>query len=146
MNDMISKILDVKAIESQKLNVELERVNVVDSFKRIKKHFAETTEKKNINIEIQVESSEKYIEADSNYMMQVLENLVSNALKFSQPGRQVYLILKEVENALRLEVKDEGPGLTKDDVSQTYRRGTIYWPGIIHCEKVRRDDEWKGLV
>lgn len=60
--------------------------------------------------------------ADAVALRQVLENLVSNAVKFSPAGRTVTVTTRAVAEGVELEVRDEGPGLTEMDRAGLFRR------------------------
>ena len=53
-------------------------------------------------------------------MVQVLENLVSNAVKYSPPGKNIFVRLKRLPAAARCEVQDEGPGLSAEDQKKLF--------------------------
>src|SRR5207247_7892893 len=57
---------------------------------------------------------------DRNVTVQVLENLVSNAIKYSPPGKNIFARLRAVEDAARCEVQDEGPGLSAEDQKKLF--------------------------
>ena len=52
--------------------------------------------------------------------MQVLENLVSNAVKYSPPGKNIFVRLQHSAEAVRCEVQDEGPGLSPEDQKKLF--------------------------
>jgi signal transduction histidine kinase len=53
-------------------------------------------------------------------MVQVLENLISNAVKYSPPGKNIFVRLRQQSGAIRLEVQDEGPGLSGEDQKKLF--------------------------
>ena len=53
-------------------------------------------------------------------MVQVLENLVSNAVKYSPPRKNIFVRLKKEAGAVRCEVQDEGPGLSVEDQKKLF--------------------------
>lgn len=62
------------------------------------------------------------LEADAARLRQVLENLLGNALKFTPRGGEVHVILSCHDDTLRCAIRDEGPGLTADELSRLFRR------------------------
>lgn len=60
--------------------------------------------------------------ADASALDQVLDNLVSNAVKFSPPGRRVFLSVRPVNGHAECIVRDEGPGFSADDKARMFRR------------------------
>ncbi|HLF35622.1 MAG TPA: sensor histidine kinase [Cyclobacteriaceae bacterium] len=120
MNSMVDKILDIKAIESKKLNLELHRTSLSEIAKEVLGEFAEMARNKSITINSRLEDVP--IIADRNYMSQVIENLVSNAIKFSPAHKAINVrVYKSGVNA-RLEVEDEGPGFTDNDKLKLFRK------------------------
>src|SRR5262249_50560233 len=57
---------------------------------------------------------------DAGVMVQVIENLVSNAVKYSPAGKNIFVRLRGEQNAARLEVQDEGPGLSAEDQKKLF--------------------------
>lgn len=118
LNEMIAKILDVEAIESRKLNLKIERVNLSEMLTRIADRYVNDATKKNIDFHRNI-ASDVFAQADRNYTEQVLENLVSNAVKFSPFDRSVQLNLTKNGTPV-IEVKDQGPGLSEDDKKKLF--------------------------
>jgi signal transduction histidine kinase len=52
--------------------------------------------------------------------VQVLENLVSNAVKYSPPGNAIFVRLKKHTQGVRIEVQDQGPGLSAEDQKKLF--------------------------
>lgn len=66
------------------------------------------------------------IQGDRHRLLQVLGNLLGNALKFSPPGEAVELLADAAEGEVRISVRDRGPGLDPDERSQAFER---FWQG-----------------
>jgi signal transduction histidine kinase len=113
MNDMIVKILDVRAIESKTLNLNLQVVEVGNFVEKLVVRFKELSDKKGIDLVLNKKASR--VEVDLNYFNQVIENLISNAIKFSPNNKQIVINVSNSGKTTRLEVVDQGPGLTADD-------------------------------
>ncbi len=122
MNDMISKILDIKAIESQKINLDFEVLDVRELLVPVEKLFETKAEEKNIRLYFESDVDEPLIKVDRSYMIQVMENLVSNALKFSPSHRNVFIRIFEVEEWVHISVRDEGPGIPENEFDNLFKK------------------------
>ena len=113
MQEMIVKILDVKAIEEATINIDLEAINLKKVIEHITELFQDRLRTK--NIEVNCDLLEIYALADKNYLIQVLENLLSNAIKFSGAGSRIYIRIIDYDEKCRITLKDEGPGFNERD-------------------------------
>ena len=115
MNHMITKILDVRAIESNQLNVKLEPLDLVETTQSVVNNFREVLIEKKITLKNNLQTFDAFVLADEQYLIQVIENLISNAIKFSSKGNVIEILQKQEADNLLVGVKDYGPGLTKED-------------------------------
>ena len=122
MNDMVSRILDIKSIESKSLNMQFEKVNLDKVLKQVVLTLKKPIEEKKLKLNMQLDASDAYTSLDVSYTTQVFENLISNAIKFSSAGTQI-TIRSFVENGqLLTEIQDEGPGLTQEDMQHLFKK------------------------
>jgi signal transduction histidine kinase len=121
LNTMIGKILDVDAIESNRLNLQLEPLNLSVLLKRITESFEKTARQKNITIKTAL-TGDPVIQADALYFTEIIENLLSNALKFSKHERSITVSLNESNTYATICIIDEGPGLTPDDQEKIFQK------------------------
>ena len=113
MNDMIVKILDVRAIESHQVNLNLQVVEVGNFVEKVVARFKDLSDKKDIALVLN--KNDGKVNVDLNYFTQILENLISNAIKFSPRGKEIIINISNGSDTTRLEVTDQGPGLTTED-------------------------------
>ncbi len=118
MQEMINKILDIKAIDEEKVNLELEAINVKQVMYYVVELFEEKLSQK--DLQLMTDIKESYVLVDRNYFTQILENLVSNAIKFSARGKRIYIKTFNFEEKCRIMVKDEGPGLNEADMKKLF--------------------------
>ena len=71
-------------------------------------------------IHFESETTPIVVQVDSGVMVQVLENLVSNAVKYSPPGKEIFVRLKQHPQGARVEVQDQGPGLSAEDQKKLF--------------------------
>lgn len=117
---MVTKILDVSAIEAKTLNITLEKVNIPVLLEDIVSRFADMATKKDITLVKEIEHHVPAITTDSNYVSEVLENLLSNAVKYSPLGKSVIIRLQQHASSLRIEFIDQGQGINEKDMKNLF--------------------------
>ncbi|HCW07464.1 MAG TPA: hypothetical protein DGG95_08895 [Cytophagales bacterium] len=122
--EMISKILDVDAIENNRINLSLQEIEVLPLLQEILRAYEKTAAEKNISIQINIPAQNLKVVADQTYLAEVIENLVSNALKFSYPHKTIQISGYEKQNQVEIRITDEGPGFTEEDKKQLFQKFT----------------------
>lgn len=115
MNDMITRVLDINAIEARDIKLEIETIDITEVVRYVEKHAYFEADPKDIQVVGHVEPTQVYAKIDRGYLIQVLENLIGNAVKFSSRGSRIFLMLRAANGFLDIEVKDEGPGISEAD-------------------------------
>lgn len=122
LNAMIGKILDVDAIESNRVNLHLEQIDLNTLTRRIVSSFEKTAGRKEINLHFAPAPDAVTVKGDMLYLTEVIENLISNAIKFSKRKKNVYVAINACERNVLLQIRDEGPGLTEDDKEKIFQK------------------------
>lgn len=120
LSEMIGKILDVEAIESKTLNLEMERLEVSKVVSSLVDQYKHAADEKEIALQCFVQPA--FVFADAGYLLQVLENLLSNAIKFSPRQKSIYITVTTDGKSTRCEIRDEGPGLTEEDKKKVFKK------------------------
>ena len=121
MTTLISKILDVNAIESGKQNLTYEAFDIGMLIKRVVEENTPSASNKSIRLKID-EIGNQEVNADKVYTSQIMDNLISNAIKYSNEGTSVSISTGFEKDKVRISVSDEGPGLTKEDESKIFQK------------------------
>ncbi|MDX2485542.1 MAG: PhnD/SsuA/transferrin family substrate-binding protein [Pseudodonghicola sp.] len=112
---LINDILDLEKIEAGKMNFSMEPLNMaalVDAAIEANRFYAEKFGVA-LRCEVDKEDGDLFTLGDSNRLMQVMDNLMSNAAKFSTQGAEIIVGLRPHRGALRLTVRDFGSGIPK---------------------------------
>ncbi len=120
LKTMVSKILDVSAIESKTLNIKLENIDITRLLEEIIGRYQLAAEKKNISIGKEFQSSIPAIMSDVGYVSEVLENLMSNAVKYSPLEKKITVKLSHRSSYIRIEFIDEGQGISEKDMKNLF--------------------------
>ncbi len=121
LTNMIHRILDVKAVESATLNLNIEEINIIDLLKETVNEYELRAKKKSIQLHFPELSHHFQIKVDQEYTRQVFDNLISNALKFSPKERNIYVdIIETDKQKLKIGIRDEGPGISPGDMKKLF--------------------------
>lgn len=120
MKNMVMQILDVNAIESKSLNIELKPVNTKELLTEIIDRFEHLADKKDIKIIREIDNHLGNIFVDKNYASEVIENLLSNSVKYSPLGKTVTVKVSQSIGFVRMEFIDEGQGINSEDMKKLF--------------------------
>jgi two-component system, sensor histidine kinase and response regulator len=120
MFELIKNLLDVNAIESGKLNLSLSFIDVLPAVQWLVNNYINRAKTKDISIQFDYEEKPYQAFVDYNSIYQVLDNLISNAIKYSSYGKQVSVRLIHNEKVVCCEIQDEGPGLSESDQKKLF--------------------------
>ncbi|TAE22484.1 MAG: hypothetical protein EAZ92_15740 [Candidatus Kapaibacterium sp.] len=121
MSDLVKNILDAYRSEVYAAPLNLCDIDIVSLTATTVELYNDRAEAKNIHLHFLPEQETMRALADAQRLTQVLENLISNALKYSPTGKQVFVMVRTADTAsIRIEVRDEGPGISADDMKQLF--------------------------
>src|SRR5215212_9976137 len=113
LRSLIENILDVTRIENQSLTLQKERFSINRMILNVLEEYESRDNRKNDNVKIVFTPKDDFfVEADKERLMQVISNLMNNAIKFTDEGMiAVILKSKEENNELIVSIKDTGSGI-----------------------------------
>ncbi len=111
---LINDLLDVQKFESGKMDIKLERMDlaslVTESIQ------ANETFDKSMNVSFETSGIEEpaFVNGDANRLMQVMANILSNAVKFSKQNGVIKVTLEKLNSTVRVSIRDYGQGIPED--------------------------------
>jgi signal transduction histidine kinase len=112
---LINEILDLSKVEAGRLELEIETTAITDVLEAAASTLRPLAAKKAIDLQIESDGHIPWVPMDAARIRQVVLNLVGNAIKFSSEGGQVRLRARAVDEIVRVEVEDTGPGIPSED-------------------------------
>jgi len=118
---LLNDLLDISAIESGNLNLNLVRADLVQVVRKNVELNNVIAHKKNIRIYLNETDSMPEILFDMGKIEQILNNLISNAVKFSPPGANVNVNISKSDSGLTVAVADHGPGIPEAEREKLFK-------------------------
>jgi PAS domain S-box-containing protein len=120
MMGLISELLDVSRIETNRLQIHPQAIRWQDFIRARVSAFQ--VQHPSRSIRMAVDAGDAIISADPDRMRQVIDNLLSNALKYSPEGTDIDLQVQFEDGAMLTSVTDHGIGIPKDEIPQLFER------------------------
>jgi signal transduction histidine kinase len=118
---MITKILDVDGLEKKEGRNTFEPIILSSFVQEVVDRYKPDALKKEIDLKFSPNGSTS-IQADPIHLTQVVENILSNALKFSNSRKNVMINIHESSQSIELHICDEGPGFTEEDKKHMFKK------------------------
>src|SRR5947208_10511141 len=119
---LINDILDLAKIEAGKMQVRLEEFSIHDACEGLLNMFRPLAEKKNIELRGQIDPDIPVLRQDVTKLQQILQNLLSNALKFTPEGGRVLLKAYADPTHVIINVQDTGVGIAPEEQSLVFEK------------------------
>ncbi|MEW5957278.1 MAG: HAMP domain-containing sensor histidine kinase [Chloroflexota bacterium] len=119
---VIQQTLDLFQIEAGTLGIDRELINLAELIQVETQHWRDKMAKKNLTFTIKLADEAVWIEGDWNRLTWVVNNLLGNAYAYTPSGGKVQLLLTQEQGYARVEVKDTGVGIGKEDQRFLFER------------------------
>jgi signal transduction histidine kinase len=120
--EMITQLLDFIQLEAGNLGLRLEPMSIESVVQAVAEAERYTFDEKNIEFTVNVNGAIPRIMGDERRLHWALSNLVDNACKYTQEGGKAWLTLSADEDAVKIQVKDTGVGISPEDQPHLFTR------------------------
>ena len=118
---LINDVLDLSKLEAGQIVLNNKEINVKDFVSSIYDMFKPQTKLKDVKFVVKVDENINSIYSDEERIKQIVKNLLSNALKFTEKG-EISLKVEDDKDNVKIIVKDEGIGIPKDKLEHIFDR------------------------
>lgn len=125
LQQLVGSILDFRKIQNGKMDLQLYRFDIAKAIILWTSDFQLTAERKHIKLHLDVDGFKGHgeIVADKEKIARIVFNLLSNALKYTPAGGDIFVSLKTADNDfLRIDVRDTGKGISREEAEKVFER------------------------
>lgn len=130
LTELVNDMLDLSKIRSGTRRPELEEFNLTETVRAVIQRYEKLTERDNYSISFEADE-DVYVTADRTMMLQVIYNLVNNAINYTGDDRRVSIVQSVWDNSVRISVIDTGDGISDEDLP-------YIWDRYYKVDKVHR--------
>jgi two-component system phosphate regulon sensor histidine kinase PhoR len=130
INQLVSTMLELSRLEQKTLNLDFEPVNVAMITREVIKDLDQDASAKKHKITVLFGNDLPVIEADRLRVHDVIENLISNAIKYTNPGGQITIGADILGGKMHLWVKDNGIGIPPEEQDKIFDRFFLAEAGL----------------
>jgi signal transduction histidine kinase len=120
LNEIMGDLIEVAELDTGKRELKLERIRPLQVLTEARDRHCDEAAQKHIRVEVKAFADLSVIKADRRAMRSILDNLLTNALRYTPPDGEILLSAEEIKNFVQFTVRDTGRGIEAE------RLGTIF--------------------
>jgi len=122
LDDLMSDLIEVAELDTGKRELKLERLRPAQALGEARDRYCDETARKHIRVEINAYTDLSVVLADRRALRSILDNLLSNALRYTPEEGDVLLAAEEIKNFVQFSVRDTGRGIEAERLSTIFDR------------------------
>lgn len=122
LTKLVKTMLDLSRIESGRDKITLAKTDINELIRHVVIRLSQKIELKGIIPEIDISDDPLFVLADSDKIEQVLQNLIDNAIKFTEKDESIYISTEQKGDKVFVKIKDEGSGISEEDLKFIWDR------------------------
>lgn len=121
LNRLVDDLMMLIKLENEKISLQKAPVNMAEIIDKVSFSFQQEANERNISLHVNLQPDLPMIFADRHRMMQILKNLLQNAVKFTNDG-QITITAATTEQYVKIQISDTGIGIAEEDLDRIWER------------------------
>ena len=138
MQNMVTDLLDIERIERQAHGVQ-ESVDIGSLVEAIVSLLSSHIDSKGHQVDLRIPDDLPYVCGDPVQLLEVLRNLLTNAIKYTPPGGDIWICVSAKSSNVLIELKDSGIGINEEDIPK------LFTPHFRAKTALRTSEDGKGI-
>lgn len=122
LDDLMGDLIEVAEIDTGKREMNLEKLRPLALLREAEDRYADPASEKRIRVEIKAHADLSFVSADRRAVRSILDNLLTNAIRFTPPEGEILLAAEEVKDFVHFTVRDSGRGIEAERLSTIFDR------------------------
>lgn len=119
---LVNQILDFRKIQNNKMKMQVGRLNIVPFVRKIMDNFESIAEEHQIDFVFETEKDDLFLWVDDDKFEKIVFNLLSNAFKYTANGKMIAVFIREDQDTVTVEVRDQGIGIAESKKNSIFVR------------------------
>jgi two-component system sensor histidine kinase GlrK len=119
---LVNSLLDLSKMEAGMMAFNFSRTNLISLIEKVTREIEPLAETENITIKTNLPDNMPHIKIDCDKILQVLRNLIGNAVKFTPEGGQVRIFASNTNQEIMVSITDTGSGIAKENIKSIFEK------------------------
>lgn len=122
LDDLMADLIGVAELDTGKRELKLERIRPLQALNEARDRYCDEAARKHIRVEVSAFADLALVQADRRALRSILDNLLSNALRYTPEDGEILLAAEEIKSFVQFSVRDTGRGIETERLSSIFDR------------------------
>lgn len=122
LNHLLDDLFDFASLSSQQIRFQESRLNISELVSQIADEFYPVFKSHHLKLNLTVSHPALFVMGDGNLLARVFDNLISNAIKYSQEGKAIDIQISHDEPSVTIKIINDGPDLSREELDHLFEK------------------------
>jgi signal transduction histidine kinase len=122
LNEIMGDLIEVAELDTGKRELKLERLRPLEALTEVRDRHCDEAAQKHIRVEVKAYADLSVVKADRRALRSILDNLLTNALRYTPPDGEILLAAEEIKDFVQFTVRDTGRGIEAERLGNIFDR------------------------